>query len=79
MPCDAACQAKIRLNGARIVYGLQATLAEVNRHTTNDGVLKHGEEMIKLLNKMEDLSDEFASMAIKDIGYAGPLNRSLDI
>lgn len=78
MPCDAACQAKIRLNGARILFGLQTTLEEIDIHVSKKGVLNRGDEMIGILNQMEDLSDKFAQVAIKDIGYDGALNHSLE-
>lgn len=77
--CDLACQAKLRLNGARVMSGVKITLDEVQRHLTNDGKLKRGPEMIKLLNLMEDLSDRLARVAMEDIGHTGPFNRSLAI
>lgn len=57
--------------------GVQHTLTEIQRHLANEGKLKRGPEMIKILNLMEDLSDRLARVAMEDIGHTGPFNRSL--
>lgn len=74
--CDLACKTKIILNGSNAASILNK-LCYIVEEMTVDQDITTGEELIKLLNKIEDDSLRAQRLFLEGIGFRGPWPKSM--
>jgi len=74
--CDLACKTKIIINGNNTINMLYE-LCESVKSLPTDTNIATGNDLIKTLNKMEEMAGDAQALYLKGIGYDGPLPRGL--
>lgn len=77
MPCTLACQTKIILNSGNIVGVSTANNSAIRRMKPEHFDSLDGNEVIKLLNRMEDDAVKVQKLLIKGVGYDGEVGKML--
>lgn len=77
MPCDLACKTKIIINGGNVARLLDVLCYEIEHARDADQEISTGEEMIKILNRMEDDACKVQKLFLQGIGYDGPVGKML--
>jgi len=76
--CDLACQTKIIINGDNAANLISTACEAIQHYTSNGGKLKHGEEVIRLANELEDKAVEFQKYVLREaVGYKGDAGKML--
>lgn len=78
MGCNAACQAKVLLNGGNIVGVAKANYDVLKRFRPEQFEQLQGSGLIEVLNRMEDDAVTAQKMIAKAAGYTGPTGKMLE-
>jgi hypothetical protein len=73
--CDLACRTKIIINGDTVSGVLNAACEAIKGLKPEQ--IKHGKELIELLNQMEDEAFQVQRLVLDGVGFAGPFPKSL--
>lgn len=76
--CNLACQTKIIINGGNTARILESTCEGLQHFFNNGGKLHHSPALIKALNDIESQAIEVQKLALKAVGYTGPVGKMLE-
>lgn len=77
--CDLACKTKIIINGDNVA-NIIGTLCEQAEYARSNNIdLSHGEQIIKILNRMEDDACMAQKLMLLSFGYDGPTGKMLQV
>jgi hypothetical protein len=74
--CNLACKTKIILNGSNAANMLNGLCYQV-KGLSDDQEITTGDELIKLLNKMEDDAGRAQRLFLEGVGFKGPWPKAL--
>jgi hypothetical protein len=74
--CDLACKTKIIINGGNAARLLDVACTAIEYMDARE--IEHGEEIIKILNRMEDDAVKVQKLILKGVGYDGPTGKMLE-
>lgn len=77
-PCDLACQTKIILNSGNMAGISTTTHQAFIAFFARGGEMKHGKQLIEMMNNAEDDLVAIQKFAKECMGYDGPTGKMLE-
>lgn len=73
--CDLACKTKIIIDGGNAARLLDVACNAIEYMSADEAALLPGDEIIKILNRMEDDAVKVQKLILKGVGYNGPVGK----